>query len=104
MSSYFCIPVPYDEESGSDGKVSVYNVGDLGSIPGSGTSSGCRVGTENQVWSCVEEWNSTCLSSYSRGDRPLVELCLRGTFGVASRVPSTVSHFRMERGTSLEML
>ena len=29
---------------------------------------------------------------------------LDGTFGVASRVPSTVSHFRMERGTSLEML
>ena len=27
----------------------------------------CRVGTENQVSSCVEEWNSTCLSSCSRG-------------------------------------
>ena len=25
----------------------------------------------------VEEWNSTCLSSCSRGDRPLVELCLK---------------------------
>ena len=28
----------------------------------------------------------------------------RGTFGVASKVPSTVSHFKMERGTSLETL
>ena len=32
--------------------------------------------SENQVSSCVEEWNSTCLPSCSRGDRPLVELCL----------------------------
>ena len=28
----------------------------------------------------------------------------QGTFGVASRVPSSVSHFKTERGTSLEML
>ena len=26
--------------------------------------------------SCVEEWKSTCLSSCSRGDRSLVELCM----------------------------
>ena len=31
---------------------------------------------ESQALSCVEEWNSTCLSSCSRGDRPLVELDL----------------------------
>ena len=28
----------------------------------------------------------------------------QGTLGVASRVPSTVLYFRMERGTSLDML
>ena len=31
---------------------------------------------ESQASSCVEEWNSACLSSCSRGDRPLVELYL----------------------------
>ena len=35
---------------------------------------------------------------------PLSEFGMSRNFGVASRVPSTVSHFRMERGTSLEML
>ena len=33
-------------------------------------------GQESQASSCVEEWNTTCLSSCSRGDRPLVDLCL----------------------------
>ena len=32
---YLC---PVDFPGGSDGKASVYNVGDLGSIPGSGSS------------------------------------------------------------------
>ena len=40
--------------------------------------SDCRVpaelGQESQASSCVEEFNSSCLSSCSRGDRPLVEL------------------------------
>ena len=31
---------------------------------------------ETQAFSCVEERNSTCLSSSSRDDRPLVNLCL----------------------------
>ena len=31
---------------------------------------------ESQASSCVEEWNSACLSSCSWGDRPLVELYL----------------------------
>ena len=31
---------------------------------------------ESQASSCVEEWNSACLSSCSRGDRLLVELYL----------------------------
>ena len=31
---------------------------------------------ESQASSCVEEWNSACLSSCSRGDRPLVKLYL----------------------------
>ena len=33
---------------------------------------------ESQGSSCVEEWNSACLSSCSRGDRSLLELCVRG--------------------------
>ena len=40
----------------------------------------CRVSAEleeeSQASSCVDEWNSACLSSCSRGDRPLVELYL----------------------------
>ena len=40
----------------------------------------CRVSVEleqdSQASSCVEEWNSACLSSCSRGDGPLVELYL----------------------------
>ena len=31
---------------------------------------------ESKALSCVEEWNSVCLSSYLRSDRPLVELYL----------------------------
>ena len=33
-----------------------------------------ELGQERQSSLCVEEWNSACLSSGSRGDRPLVEL------------------------------
>ena len=32
--------------------------------------------TKRKASSCKEEWTSACLSSYSRGDRQLVELCL----------------------------
>ena len=32
------------------------------------------------------------------------ETCMSGNFEIASRVPSTVSHFKMERGTYLQML
>ena len=46
---------------------------------------------QSQASSCVEEWNSACLSSCSRGDRPLVELYLepvafsrRCTWGVSA--------------------
>ena len=35
---------------------------------------------------------------------PRVRPVCHGTFEVASRVPSTVSHFKTERGNSLEML
>ena len=34
------LKIPYDFPGGSDGKASAYNVGDLGSIPGSGRASG----------------------------------------------------------------
>ena len=33
-----------------------------------------ELGQESQASSCVEEWNSACLSSCSRGDRSLLEL------------------------------
>ena len=42
-----------DFPSGSDGKVSAYNVGDPGSIPGLGRSSGERNGNPLQ-YSCLE--------------------------------------------------
>ena len=35
---------------------------------------------------------------------PRVRPVFQGTFGVALRVPSTISHFKTERGTSLETL
>ena len=35
-----------------------------------------ELGQESQAFSCVEERNSACLSSSSRDDRPLVDLCL----------------------------
>ena len=57
-------------------KKSASNVGDLGSIPGSGRSPGSTRGNP----------------------------AFQGTLGVASREPSTVSHFRTEHGTSLETL
>ena len=43
----------YDFPGGSDAKVSAYNVGDLGLIPGSGRSSGERKGNQLQ-YSCLE--------------------------------------------------
>ena len=42
-----------DFPGGSDGKVSVYNVGDLGSIPGLGRSSGEGNGNPLQYY-CLE--------------------------------------------------
>ena len=42
-----------DFPCGSDGKVSVYNAGDLGSIPGSGRSPGEGNGNPLQ-YSCLE--------------------------------------------------
>ena len=41
-----------------------------------GLTSSAELGQESQASSCVEEFNSSCLSSCSRGDRPLVELCV----------------------------
>ena len=38
-----------------------------------------ELGQENQASSCVEEWNSTCLSSCSWVDSPLVKLCVYPT-------------------------
>src|SRR5574337_1306992 len=44
------------------------------------SDSDCRVpadlGQESQAFSCVEAWNSACLSRCPRGERPLVELYL----------------------------
>ena len=44
---------PHDFPDGSDGKASVYNVGDQGSIPGSGRSPGEGNGNLLQ-YSCLE--------------------------------------------------
>ena len=45
------------------------------------SDSDCRIpaelGQERQGSSCLEAWNSACHSSYSWGDRPLVELYLK---------------------------
>ena len=38
-----------DFPGGSDGKASVYNVGDLGSIPGSGRSPGGGMATHSSI-------------------------------------------------------
>ena len=46
-------PFFLDFPCGSDGKVSAYNAGDLGSIPGSGRSPGEGNGTPLQ-YSCME--------------------------------------------------
>ena len=46
-------PFFLDFPGGSDGKVSAYNAGDLGSIPGSGRSPGEGNGTPLQ-YSCLE--------------------------------------------------
>ena len=43
----------WDLPNGSDGKASAYNVGDLGSIPGSGRSSGEGNGNPLQYF-CLE--------------------------------------------------
>ena len=47
------IPTMYNFPGGSDGKVSAYNVGDPGWIPGLGRSSGEGNGTLLQ-YSCLE--------------------------------------------------
>ena len=47
------ITLPLDFPGGSDGKASVYNVGDLGSIPGLGRFSGEGNGNPLQ-YSCLE--------------------------------------------------
>ena len=49
---YACIPGD-PHHCGSDGKVSAYSVGDLGSIPGSGSSPGEGNGNPLQ-YSCLE--------------------------------------------------
>ena len=55
ISLYLLTPTMYlkDFPGGSDGKVSVYNAGDLGSIPGSGGSPGEGNGSPLQ-YSCLE--------------------------------------------------
>ena len=48
-----CVMVPPDFPDGSDGKSSAYNVGDPGSVPGSGRSP--REGNGNPLWYfCLE--------------------------------------------------
>ena len=51
--SVACTSVILDFPGGSDGKASVYNAGDLGSIPGSGRSPGEGNGNPLQYY-CLE--------------------------------------------------
>ena len=46
------------------------------SISDSGRRVPAEYGEESHASSSVEEWISPCLSSCSRSDRPLVELCV----------------------------
>ena len=66
------IPVKWGFPGGSDGKASAYSVGDLGSIPGSGRSSGEGNGNPIQ-YSCLESpmdggawWATVCGVAKSR--------------------------------------
>ena len=54
-------------EAGTSGFVSISN---------SDRRVPAELGQESHASSCKEEWNYACLSSYSRGDRELFELCL----------------------------
>ena len=54
-SSLLCLTLWEDFPGGSDGKVSAYNEGDLGSIPGSGRCSGVLSVTLACKISCMEE-------------------------------------------------
>ena len=47
-----------------------------------------RIMQESQASSCVEEWNSACLLSCSRGDRPLVKLYLAPKMSTPSPIQS----------------
>ena len=53
LSSVFLKVMILDFPGGADGKASAYDVGDLGSIPGSGRSPGERNGNPLQ-YSCLE--------------------------------------------------
>ena len=55
MTERFALSLPFqsDRHGGSDGKASVYNVGDLGSIPGLGRSPGEGNGNPLQDY-CLE--------------------------------------------------
>ena len=71
-----------------------------------------ELGQESQASSFVEEWNSACLSSSSRGDRPLVELYVEptGFFGqctglsVPLRVLPSTTGFPFEEVSGLRVL
>ena len=53
VQQFFKVSHVKDFPGGSDGKASAYSMGDLGSIPGSGTSSGEENGNPLQ-YSCLE--------------------------------------------------
>ena len=53
MVYYINLHIYYDFPGGSDGKMSVYNAGDLGSIPGLGRSTGEGNGNPLQYY-CLE--------------------------------------------------
>ena len=53
------------------------------------------MGQESQASSCVEEFNSSCLSNCSRGDRPLVDLYVELAGFVLTRCRGQGPHLGM---------
>ena len=65
-SEKICVP-PVCRDTGTSGFIYISD---------SDRTVPAELGKESQAFSCVQGWNSACLSSSSRDDRTLVDLCL----------------------------
>ena len=68
--------LPLDFPGGSDGKASVYNAGDLGSIPGSGRSAGERNGIHSSTIAWKIPWGRKESDTTERVHFPFLSLPL----------------------------